>query len=270
LASLCWDNCPTATKFQVDQLVSEFRNRLGHNLTGVYLHGSLATGCFNPAKSDIDLLAITRYQLVAETKERLIETLLSVSNAPHPLEISFVCLGDLLPWQYPTPFDLHYSEDWREKYESDLNSDRFQYWPIAEQRDSDLAAHITMTKRRGVRLWGEPIEQVFPDVPHKDFAASITSDLEWASKRLDKNPVYGVLNACRICAYFKDALILSKSEGAEWALANTPPQFHSVISSALEAYRSSEQGVIFPKVKEARQLLGHVVSVIKATGQPML
>lgn len=31
------------------------RDTLGENLIGVYLHGSAAMGCFNPAKSDLDL-----------------------------------------------------------------------------------------------------------------------------------------------------------------------------------------------------------------------
>ena len=36
------------------------REILGENLAGVYLHGSLAMGCFNPRKSDLDLLTVVR------------------------------------------------------------------------------------------------------------------------------------------------------------------------------------------------------------------
>ncbi len=250
---------------QVSQLVKEFQNQL-ENLIGIYLHGSLATGCFNPAKSDIDLLVITHHRLSAEAKKLLIETLLRISNSPHPLETSFLCFDDLRPWQYPTPFDLHYSEDWREKYESDLGPGEWQNWPIEEQRDSDLAAHITMTKARGICLLGEPVGQVFPDVPGEDFAASIASDLEWALKRLDKYPVYSVLNACRVHAYFKDGRVLSKTEGAEWALENMLAQFHPIITTALEAYRSSKLEVVLPDEKIAHQLFGHVSAAIEKAG----
>ena len=31
---------------------------LGKNLIGIYLHGSLVFGCFNPKKSDIDLILV--------------------------------------------------------------------------------------------------------------------------------------------------------------------------------------------------------------------
>jgi len=200
-----WSNCPKQTQSQVNQLSIELWRQLAVTLVGIYLHGSLATGCFNPVRSDIDLLVITRQRLLVEAKKQLIETLLRVSRSPHPIEISFLCFDDLHPWRYPTPFDLHYSEDWREQYTRDLVSDRWHHWS-RDATDNDLAAHITMTKMRGVCLWGRPIDSVFPDVPREDFADSIASDLKWALERLDKDPVYGVLNACRIYAYFKDTL----------------------------------------------------------------
>ena len=40
-------------------LVSGVRLRLGKHLVGIYLRGSLATGDFIPATSDIDLLVVT-------------------------------------------------------------------------------------------------------------------------------------------------------------------------------------------------------------------
>ncbi len=36
------------------------RTTLGNQLSGAYIHGSLATGSFNPRTSDIDLLITTR------------------------------------------------------------------------------------------------------------------------------------------------------------------------------------------------------------------
>ncbi len=263
-----WDNCPKQTLEQISQLVTEFRHQLNENLVGIYLHGSLATGRFNPAKSDIDLLVVLHQQLLAKTKERLVKTLLRGSKSPHPLEISFLRLSDLHPWQYPTPFVLHYSEDWREKYTKDSVSGNWQYWPwpIDEQTDNDLAAHITVIKERGVCLWGEPINQTFPDVPRQDFADSITSDLVWAWERADKLATYAVLNACRIYAYFKGGHIFSKAEGSEWAIENMPNQFRSVITTAFEAYCSSSRDVTTPAGKEVHQLLGYVSAATKETG----
>lgn len=36
-------------------------------LTGVYLHGSLAMGYFNPAKSDIDLILVINGEMQSDT-----------------------------------------------------------------------------------------------------------------------------------------------------------------------------------------------------------
>jgi len=47
-----------------DDLLRRFtkmsREVLGDNLVGVYLHGSLAMDCFNPAKSDLDLILVVQ------------------------------------------------------------------------------------------------------------------------------------------------------------------------------------------------------------------
>ncbi|MDD6156298.1 MAG: nucleotidyltransferase domain-containing protein [Lachnospiraceae bacterium] len=43
-----------------EEFVIQSRKILGDNLTGVYLHGSAAMGCFNPEESDIDLLVVVK------------------------------------------------------------------------------------------------------------------------------------------------------------------------------------------------------------------
>lgn len=44
----------------LEQLKAACTNILSTNLTGIYLHGSLALGCFNWDKSDIDFIVVTR------------------------------------------------------------------------------------------------------------------------------------------------------------------------------------------------------------------
>ena len=38
------------------RFVAVAHETIGENLLGVYLHGSVAMGCFNPKSSDLDLL----------------------------------------------------------------------------------------------------------------------------------------------------------------------------------------------------------------------
>ena len=66
--------------------------------------------------------------------------------------------------------------------------------------DPDLAGHFTVTRRRGVRLAGAPIASAVPEVPWADYLDSILRDYTWACERADDNPVYLVLNTCRIWA----------------------------------------------------------------------
>src|SRR5947209_4691694 len=102
-----WPDCPRAVRDQVEHFVAAVRQILPEELQGAYLHGSLAMGCFNPERSDIDLLFVTQHRMPAETKRRLAELTLCCSNAPRPIESSFLRRQDMHPWQYPTPFDFH-------------------------------------------------------------------------------------------------------------------------------------------------------------------
>ena len=77
-----WDNAPKPIKEQIGRLLRAIIGTLGEDLIGLYLYGSLAAGCFNPERSDIDLLAVTRRRMTAEERRRVIETLLALSRSP--------------------------------------------------------------------------------------------------------------------------------------------------------------------------------------------
>src|SRR5262249_47261921 len=158
------------------------------NLMGIYLHGSLAMGCFNPSRSDIDLLVVTRQGMMRETVREVARIALRVSLNPRPLEFSILRESYLHPWQYPTPFDFHFGEDWRDQTARAL-ADETELWTSdPPQTDPDLAAHITITRACGICLVGKPIVVVFPDVPRADYVDSIMEDFEFARERIGDNP----------------------------------------------------------------------------------
>jgi predicted nucleotidyltransferase len=229
--------CPSNVYEQVRSFVLNVEELLGGNLRGVYLHGSLAFGCFNPELSDVDLLILTHRPLLLEAKHGLAEGLLARSGNPQSVELSVLNSLQLNPWRHPAPFDFHFSEDHRERMMDDLDSGAWKRWNDEEKCDPDLAAHFTVTLRRGIVLSGEPISESIPSVPLKDFRDSILEDLHWARERFMDLPVYAVLNSCRGCAAIEEDLVLSKLEGADWALGKFPEQFHALISSALDAYQ---------------------------------
>jgi streptomycin 3"-adenylyltransferase len=237
VAQNSWREVPADVLRQVDDLVSEMRVRLGESLAGIYLHGSLAMGCFNPQRSDIDLLAVTDTATSLEQNRALIALLLAASGRPSPVEVSFLSRSDLSPWRFPTPYHLHYSEDWRERFESEFDDERWRRYQEEPKFDPDLAAHITVARHRGVRLHGAAVHEVFPPVPRRDYVASIVADFKEAAEGMHDNPLYFVLNACRVIAYLRESRICSKDEGGVWALGVLPDNVHGLIRTSVDAYR---------------------------------
>ncbi|MGH2447914.1 MAG: nucleotidyltransferase domain-containing protein [Chloroflexota bacterium] len=92
--------CPPEILSQISRLVDSFRELLAGTLVGIYLHGSLSMGCFNPALSDIDLLVVTSAALQPAQRRRAAELLLGLSTASSPIEITFLAQDQLHPWRY--------------------------------------------------------------------------------------------------------------------------------------------------------------------------
>lgn len=245
-------DCPQAVREQLEELLDAFRDALGDNLVGVYLHGSLTLGCFNPERSDVDLIVVTRRGMAVETKRRVAEILLRCSNAPAPVEISFLPEAHMNPWQYPTPFDFHYGEDWREKIRKELSTGEWKKWNDAIRKDDDLAAHITILLESGIVLCGGPIDEVFPRVPKRHYVDSIVKDFEWGRDRIEKYPVNFVLNACRVLAYLREGRICSKEQAGAWTLSIVNDEFRELINCALESYRGNRKDERFDRATTER------------------
>ena len=70
------------------------------SVVGCYVHGSYTLGGFNP-NSDIDLIVITKSALTISEKKQLAALLLSISNEPFPIEVSFLHEAQLKNWTSP-------------------------------------------------------------------------------------------------------------------------------------------------------------------------
>ena len=67
---------------------------------------------------------------------------------------------------------------------------------------------------------------------------SIINDISDAEEDISANPVYFILNLCRVYAYITDNIILSKEQGGLWGIKNIP-QYKSIIETAVESYKNS-------------------------------
>ena len=217
-------------------------------LCGIYLHGSAVMGCFNPQKSDVDLLVIVYNTLSDEIKRAYMEMVVELNSAAPPkgIEMSVVRKDVCDPFLYPTPYELHFSAGHLDWYREEPE----EYIQKMKGTDKDLAAHFTILRARGERLYGAPIREVFGEVPKEDYLDSIWFDIENAREEITEYPMYLILNLTRVLAYCREALVLSKKEGAEWALDRLPPEYCGLIRTALREYTTAEDAAYDPECSQ--------------------
>jgi streptomycin 3"-adenylyltransferase len=219
---------PAEIRPQVDEVMAGLTAILDDNLVGIYLHGSAALGCFGP-RSDIDLVGVLRRALSDERRRGLIENLLEISvpyesaGTLRPVELDLVLASALDPWRYPTPFEFHFSEEFRGRFEAG----ELEAWEGLESRT--FAANVTVLRSAGVVLGGSPIDDLFPDVPEADYVDALTRDLVSSRETFPQRPNYGVLSIARIWATVATGEPHSKSSGADWTLPRLPAELRPVL-----------------------------------------
>lgn len=207
---------------------------LGNNLIGIYVHGSIAFNCFNQSKSDIDYIVVVDEALAIETKLELMKSTVEL-NKLAPLEMSVTLKKYCSAFEYPTPYELHFSNMHLSRY----NDDPQEYCEKINGVDKDLAAHFTVIKAAGIVLYGAGINDVFGCVSKDYYLDSIKCDIENSSGEIINHPVYIILNLCRVLAFVDDGLVLSKEQGGKWGLSNTDNRFRELINAALDSYTSN-------------------------------
>ena len=214
--------------------VKRSREILQDDLTGIYLHGSAVMGCYNPKKSDLDLIVVVNEPLQDDVKLRFMDMVTEVNEAgpAKGIEMSIVTRNVCDPFIYPTPFELHFSVMHLGWYKSDPRD----YVRKMKGTDKDLAAHFTIIGKRGKCLYGLPVEEVFAPVPKADYMDSIREDIANAKEDILDNTMYIMLNLARVLAFKKDGSVLSKKEGGEWALKNVPEVYHDLVKAAMSEY----------------------------------
>lgn len=233
--------------FDLDNLLNEFiascQTILGDNLTGIYLHGSAVMGCFNIRKSDVDLLVVVKDEVAKDHKRKFMDMVVALNErAPKKgIEMSIVKEAVCNPFVYPTPFELHFSIAHLNWYRSNPGD----YVEKMKGTDKDLAAHFTIIYHRGKTLLGKEIKEVFSEVSGEAYMDSIWTDIAGAKEDILENPLYIILNLCRVLAYKREGLILSKKEGGEWAVkCLEKPEYIALVLAALKEYETDEAMVV--------------------------
>lgn len=139
--------------------------------------------------------------------------------------MSVVLLDDCLHFQYPTPYQLHFSIAHQKQYQDNLS--------------------VYSQKRVGIVLWGDPICSVFSSVPWEYYLDSIYRDVEDAPQQLTEDTVSVILNLCRVWAAYQEKMVCSKLQGGEWALSHIPQMYQGNLRKILCAYRDGNKAEIY-------------------------
>ncbi len=243
----------------LEEVANEYARILGGKLVGIYEHGSLSFGCFNWNVSDIDFLVVTDTEPAPDEKLELIRILLDKEKeAPDKgFEMSVVLRKDLSPFVYPTPYQLHFSNAHAEACKKDLA----EYCRRMNGFDRDLAAHCTVILEAGRKVMGADIGEVFGKVPRSAYLDSIWADVEEAESDAAENPVYVILNLCRVLAAAEEGLVLSKEGGGRWGAERMDGSRKKIIEEALRAYGTGDECRI--ESKEAKEFAGYMLGLIK-------
>jgi hypothetical protein len=217
-------------------LRGELAANLPANLAGLYLRGSLATGDFRPASSDIDLLVVTHQRVRDDEFARLAEMHDAIAQGDFAngdnafarrIEIAYIDRNALRRFQPGQHFPM-------------MGQGEALAW--AEQR-SNWILERWMVREFGIALFGPlPITLIDSVSPNElvdatrarlqDWAAwaSDINDPEWQWPRRHK--FYVVETMCRALHTLATGTITSKPRAVYWATQNLPEPWPALIQSS--------------------------------------
>jgi len=237
----------------LEKLLMSVQAILGDSFTGVYLHGSLATGDFNPQTSDIDFLVVTEKRIPEETfsslKKMHARLFLSGAAWSQKLEGAYIPKDDLrhhdpehgsIPW---LGMDGHFA---------------------METLGSDWIIQRWILREKGVIVAGPPLTSLIDPVSTQDLRQAVRLSLkEWWSppfpspQRFQKGEyqAYAVLTMCRSLYVLEHGRVASKPEAARWAVETLAEPWRALIASAA----SWKPGMKYDKLKETLDFISYTL-----------
>ncbi len=221
------------TPAQVSALLGELASRLpavlGRNLVGVYLYGSLTQRAFDPARSDVDCVVVTRRDL-SDAQFRRLGAWLARLGRSNPwasrLQMTFLLGGELLRMNAPA---CHY-----------------QFGVLRRGRSDGNPIIWVNVLESGVRLYGESPRSFVPELTAEVLFEALAREVNYLREELSLKPesewrdvphyrAYAVLTLCRILYTRAKGQVVSKPRAAGWALRSLPEAWHELVRRALAA-----------------------------------
>jgi hypothetical protein len=232
---------------------------LGLHLIGLYLHGSLAYGDFNPQTSDIDFLVVTdgplptgTFSALKEMHARLFASGIAWSQKLEGAYIPAEGLRHHDPAYPPVPWlgtDGHFA---------------------LERLGSDWILQRWILREKGIVVSGPPVRDMIDPVSPGDLREAVRDSLqEWWSPpfpspqrfQSGEYQAYAVLTMCRSLYLLEHGRVASKPEAAHWAMETLGEPWQELIAAAA-AWRP---GADFNRHAETIRLIRFVLKKYKGT-----
>jgi len=246
-------------------LLPDVQAILGNQFTGMYLHGSLACGDFNPETSDIDFLVVTEGFLPMEIFSALKDMHASLFGSglawSQKLEGAYLPKEILrrhppikagqAPVHIPIPWlgvDGHFA---------------------LETPGSDWIIQRWILRAQGLVVSGPPLTGLIDPVSTQELRQAVLASLrEWWSPpfpaperfQTSEYQAYAILTMCRSLYVLEHGRVASKPEAAGWAMETLGDPWRSLVSAAA-AWRP---GMEFNKLAETLDFIRFTLSVCPA------
>jgi predicted nucleotidyltransferase len=248
---------------QLQSLADGVQQILGENLVGIYLHGSGVIDGPYPT-SDLDVLVVAHRRTTDDEKRALLDVLREVSGRTadpgpdRPIELDVVVQSEIRPWTYPPPFDFHYDELIRDRF------DAGELEPWDEPTNPDLTSIVRMARAASSSVAGPPPRDVLDEPPRDDLIDALTRDLHTETEWLERDTRNVVLTLARIWSGIETDDLHSKATAAAWALPRLPAEHRGVLERARDQYVAGTHGPWDDVMDEVRAYVDYVTAQIHA------
>lgn len=212
---------------------------LGQQMVGMYLYGSLSSGDFDPASSDIDFVIVTESELAPEIVSALekMHTEIWASGLKWAAKLEGSYLPKSLirchnPSGPPCPT---------------VNEGAF----FVDQRGSDWIIQRHVIRECGVVLSGPEPKTLIDPVSKDEIRQAVRGVLtewwfpmlanpSWLAERGSEYHAYAVISLCRALHALRHGVIVSKPVAAKWAQSQFDNQWSGLIETALRVQSGSQ------------------------------
>jgi hypothetical protein len=229
---------PTQVTALLHDLAAQLPILLRGNVVGIYLYGSLTQGAFDPKRSDIDCIVVTKRALT-DAQFKKLRARLTVSAKSNPwtsrLQASFLLRDKILTMNAPSCL--------------------YQFGRLRRSR-SDANPIIWMNVlRSGEILYGPSPESFVPPITREILFRALQREVGYLREEIIENPrskwravafyrAYAVLTLCRILYSSSIGTIVSKVRAAKWATKHLPTQWNDLILQALASDAGNQRARI--------------------------